>query len=112
MKKILLSICILFTFHSCKSQINDRVQVNNESKIINDYVTNKEVALKIAEAVWFSIYGEKIEKSRPFKAILKDNIWIVEGTLHERKGGVPYIKIQKDGKILKVTHGKWLLVSV
>jgi hypothetical protein len=106
MKKILLSICILFTFCSCKSQVNDSVRVNNLSNINNNYVATKEVAIKIAEAVWFSIYGEKIERSRPFKAILKDNMWIVEGTLHERKGGVPYIKIQKDGKILKVTHGK------
>ncbi|SIT22874.1 NTF2 fold immunity protein [Chryseobacterium ureilyticum] len=105
MKKKILSIFVLFIFYSCKSQINDTVKASNLSNI-NDYINTKEVALKIAEAVWLSMYGDKIERSRPFNVTLKDNIWIIEGTLHERKGGVPYIKIQKDGKILKVTHGK------
>lgn len=75
-----------------------------------DFVPDKETAIKIAEAIWFPIYGTKIYDSRPFVAKLKDNkIWIVEGTLKKEYnvGGVPYIEIQKkDCKVLKVTHGK------
>lgn len=81
--------------------------MKNENHI--DYVPNEETAIKIAEAIWYPIYGSKIENSKPYKAHMKDNtVWIVEGTLPKGiKGGVPYIEINKeDCRILKVTHGK------
>jgi hypothetical protein len=74
-----------------------------------NYVPNEETAIKIAEAIWYPIYGSKIENSKPYKAHMKDSlVWIVEGTLPKGvKGGVPYIEInKKDCKILNVTHGK------
>jgi hypothetical protein len=73
------------------------------------FVPDKETALRIAEAVWYPIYGSGINESKPFKATLKDSaIWVVEGTLKKNfKGGVPYIEIQKmDCKILQVYHTK------
>lgn len=83
------------------------------------YVPDAETAIKVAEAIWLPIYGERIYQKKPFKARLKSsNVWIVEGTLQMDSavgarsisitvGGVPYIEIQKsDCKILKVTHGK------
>lgn len=85
-----------------RSQMND---INNNEK---GYVPDTITAIKIAEAIWLPIYGEKIYISKPFKAELIDNnIWKVTGTLHTAKGGVPYIEIQKsDCKILKVYHTK------
>lgn len=78
--------------------------------IPNDgFVPDEITAVKIAEAVWLPIYGEKIYKSKPFIAkLLENEVWIVEGTLSkDMVGGVPYIEIQKaDGKILKVFHSK------
>lgn len=74
-----------------------------------NYVPNEETAIKIAEAIWYPLYGSKIENSKPYTAHMKDSlVWIVEGTLPKGvKGGVPYIEIRKkDCKILKVTHGK------
>jgi len=73
-----------------------------------DYVPDKETAIKIAEAVWLPLYGDKIYNYKPFVArLINKKTWIVEGTLHEAKGGVPYIEIQKkDCKVLKVYHGK------
>ena len=74
-----------------------------------NYVPNEETAIKIAETIWWSIYGEKIYDQKPYTvSLLKDSIWVVTGTLAENKrGGVAYIEIQKsDCKILKVTHGK------
>jgi NTF2 fold immunity protein len=78
-----------------------------------NYVPNKETAIKIAEAVWLPIYGNKIYKELPFKAtLINDSIWAVGGTLNKSSGkivvgGTAYIELQKsDGKILKVTHGK------
>lgn len=72
------------------------------------YVPNAETAIKIAEAIWLPIYGDKIYDSKPFKATLRDNeVWVVEGTLNTQRGGVPYAEIQKkDCKILKVIHTK------
>lgn len=72
------------------------------------FVPDALTAKKIAEAVWLPIYGEKILKKKPFIAKLKSGIWYVEGSLPPNlKGGVPYIEIrEKDGKILKVIHGK------
>lgn len=72
------------------------------------YVSDAATAIKIAEAVLIPIYGEKIiAAEKPFKAELKDNVWIVEGTLHSARGGVAVIEISKDdGAILRVSHGK------
>ncbi|WP_073129766.1 NTF2 fold immunity protein [Chryseolinea serpens] len=78
----------------------------NPNPEIDGYISNAETAIKIAEAVWLPIYGEGIYNKKPFKAELKDSIWVVEGTVSPDKlGGAPYLRIQKkDGKILEVTH--------
>lgn len=76
----------------------------------NDYVPNAETAIKVAEAIWLPIYGEKIYKEKPFVATLdkSSGVWTVKGTLPPKfLGGVAYILIQKsDCKILKVYHEK------
>ena len=66
-------------------------------------------AIRIAQAVWEPIYGKKhIDEKRPFKALLKDGIWHVSGSLPEGwLGGVPEADISKaTGEILQVTHGR------
>jgi hypothetical protein len=86
------------------------------------YVPDESTAIKIAEAVWFPIFGDNINNSKPFMARLQgDTLWIVTGTgpksykkviggdtiLHMFHHGVPYIEITKcDGKILIATHSK------
>ncbi len=71
----------------------------------NGVVTNEETAIKIAEVIWLSIYGDQIYKQKPFKAISHDSVWVVDGTVHEQYGGAPHIVIRKkDGKIMDVTH--------
>lgn len=75
------------------------------------FVPTAAVANKIAEAVWAPIYGrEHIEKEKPFHTVLTNNeIWIVQGSLPKgyTLGGTAYIEIsRRDGRILKVTHGK------
>ena len=75
------------------------------------FVPTADVAKKIAEAVWAPIYGkEHIEEEKPFQAVLTNNeVWVVQGSLPKRfdMGGTAYIEINKrDGRILKVTHGK------
>ena len=74
------------------------------------FVPNGETAIKIAEAIWIPIYGNKIEKRKPYIADYHEEggYWEVYGTLPENtRGGVPEIKISKtDGRILYVNHGK------
>ncbi len=84
-----------------------KLNKNNMQSI--DYVPNEETAIRIAEAIWYPIYGENIYNQKPYVVSLIDNnIWVVNGTLPEKmRGGVAYIEIQKsDCKILKVTHGR------
>jgi len=108
MKKVIYFILFIsLIILTCACSIIDNKRLNN--KTITNYVPNEEVAIKIAEAIWLPIYGEKIYDQKPYIIyLLKDSVWIVTGTLPENElGGTAYIEIQKsDGKILKVTHGK------
>lgn len=74
------------------------------------FVPDEITAIRIAEAVWIPIYGEEqINREKPFKAILKNGIWTVEGSLREgsAKGGVAVAEITKtDGRIIRVSHGE------
>ncbi len=78
-------------------------------KPIDGFVPNEATAIKIAEAIWLPIYGDKIYQEKPLKAILRDRIWFVSGTLPMKYtiGGVDEAEIsQDDGRILRVSHGK------
>jgi NTF2 fold immunity protein len=73
------------------------------------YVPDATTAIKIAVAVWEPIYGrDHIAQKKPFHATLKNGIWTVEGSLPKGwLGGVPEAEIaQKDGRILRISHGR------
>jgi hypothetical protein len=75
----------------------------------NGYVPNESTAIRIAEAVWIPIYGEKqIQGEKPFHATLRGGVWTVEGSLPAGMvGGVAIAEIsQRDGRIILVSHGK------
>lgn len=71
-------------------------------------VPDAATAIKIAEAVWFPVYGAHIESEKPFTATLVNGVWIVQGTLpKDVVGGTAYAEISKEtGCILNVTHFK------
>lgn len=105
-----ISLVSLYSFSQQKDDTKKIVKANTEKPnlVFRDLIPDELTAVKIAEAVWLPIYGQKIYNQKPFKARLKDSgTWIVEGTLHKAKGGVAYIEIQKkDCKVLKVYHEK------
>ena len=72
------------------------------------YVPDAKTAIKIAEAIWLPIYGERIYEKKPFVAKLQGEIWVIQGSLSSQMlGGVPTAEIsKKTGEILKVSHGK------
>jgi hypothetical protein len=73
------------------------------------FVPDGPTAIRIAEAVWIPIYGEKqLSTEKPFKAVLRNDTWIVTGTLPAGfRGGTAEAEISKrDGRILRVIHGQ------
>jgi len=74
------------------------------------FIPDKETAGKIAEIVLLNIYGEDIRKEMPFIITLEDNeVWFIQGrnTHYTGFGGVVYMSIcKKDGRILRISHGK------
>jgi hypothetical protein len=73
------------------------------------YVPNKDVAIKIAVAIWEPIYGaDQIAREKPYSATLDKGVWIVRGSLPEgMKGGVAVAEIKKsDSSVVRVSHGK------
>ena len=73
------------------------------------YVPDQQTAIRIAVAIWEPIYGrEHIEGEKPYRATLKDGVWIVAGSLPKGwVGGVALAEIsKKDGRILRVSHGR------
>lgn len=98
---VILLACVAFAGGDEKPKHNDRPA--------DGYVPNKDVAIKIAVAVWEPIYGaDQVAGEKPYRATLSEGVWTVEGTLPEgSKGGVAVAEIsKKDGRILRVSHGK------
>ncbi|MBZ5535620.1 MAG: hypothetical protein LAO31_06660 [Acidobacteriia bacterium] len=78
----------------------------DSSRPLQGFVPDKETAVRIAEAVWIGLYGQKgIELRKPYKAELDKGVWTVTGTcLDEGTPRVPMARISKwDGAILRVT---------
>ncbi len=72
-------------------------------------VPSRETAVRIAEAIWEPIYGEKnITRQRPMRVTLTNGIWTVRGSLPPGHcGGVALAEIRKlDGCVLRISHGR------
>jgi hypothetical protein len=100
--KLIISSILCVVFFGFAPNLKQKIFVPH-----NGFVPDERTAIKIAEAIWYPIYGDEIYDEKPFKAELNDSVWIVHGTLNYDVGGIAYIEIQKsDCKILRVTHGK------
>jgi len=72
------------------------------------FVPNAETAMKIAEAIWIPIYGDRVVNQKPYQVKLDGKNWIVQGTLQPNMvGGTAVAVIAKqDGRVLQVFHSK------
>jgi hypothetical protein len=73
------------------------------------FVPDEETAVRVAEAILAPIYGQgNIDRQKPLKAVFKDGVWTVTGTLPSGKvGGVAVIEISKaDARVNRVSHGR------
>ncbi len=106
MKQILLGILCSSLLVPVLAQEKKHSYVPKEG-----FVPDAATAMKIAEAVWTPIYGEKeIAEQKPFRATLKEDVWTVLGSFNHPpswSGGVAVAEISKTtGQILRVSHGK------
>jgi hypothetical protein len=74
-------------------------------------VPTSTLAVKLAVLYLSEVYGAPaIEQQSPLRAILRGEIWLVEGTLPDRpgtKGGVAQIELcRANGRVLGMSHGK------
>jgi len=124
--KLLFQLVLLISFTSAYSQFIKEKKIvedfiEREFKIAKanekqDYILwdkklvlpNKDVAIKVAEPILFSIYGEKnILKQKPYNVSLRENKWIITGTVHSEKGGSFLIILDaRNSKVLRVIHEK------
>lgn len=131
--KIILSLSFFtFAFSYSKAQKEQTETINNsqvfkenndlkhaESELKNALINNEilpdkvipdsQTAVDVAEIVLFNIYGkENIIQQRPYNLNLIDDYYIIEGTLPKNTLGGTFLIIinSKDGKIIKLTHGK------
>lgn len=107
--KIIFVIVVLFVVIASQGIVHAAETGGHDVKPAEGYVPDSTTAIAIAVAVWAPIYGkEKIEEKKPVKAILKDGVWQVRGSLPPgSKGGVPEAEISKDnGRIFRISHGK------
>ena len=77
-----------------------------------DIIPNKDIALKVSEAILVGAYGKEVLKQKPFQVSDSNGIWIIEGTSHCAKGkicsgGTARIEIvRKNGTVQKLIHEK------
>lgn len=121
-KKFLLPLIVCLSL--CSYGQNSRLVMGKENakqaveKALNDktykpfydtLIKDDETAIGIAEPILFKIYGKKnIISEKPYECYLIEGYWYICGTLPKGwVGGVFEIIISsKDGKVLRLTHGK------
>ena len=114
-----LTICIVGAYAIGCSPSEPRAAVPKGSDVAIDgrhhfipsagMVPDSATAVRIAEAVLVPIYGQAVvDQQRPFKAMLADSVWIVNGTIPPNHvGGVAEVELLKrDGRVLRVSHGQ------
>ncbi len=92
---------LLISLSCCEQRISNKSEKN---------ITDKEIAISIAEKKWKEVYGTStINQQKPFATEKKnDSIWIVQGTFPKPTiGGVAYAEVNvKTKKVIKYTHGE------
>ncbi|MCV2486319.1 YbbC/YhhH family protein [Flavobacterium sp. SH_e] len=120
--KILIALLLILIFSCCSHSKYGSDQAEFELKRAledpshDNFVDNKKVlikdnqtAIKIAEPILFSIYGEdEIKHQKPYEVNLINNHYVINGTLlWGEQGGTFLIIIDaRNAKVLKITHSK------
>ncbi len=100
-----LSFLLLNGLYSAESKLKD---AKEQPSAQIDLRLNEKTAIKIAELILVSVYGETVLTQRPWKVTDNGNCFTILGTFHGKGlGGVAEIQINKsDARVIKCTHGK------
>jgi hypothetical protein len=113
----LLFIILSINFFGCNEN-KQKIRLLNYSKSIvlpGHVVPDTSTAVKIAELLWLSHYGEYVIKERPYEVTLEfgiDTIWHIRGIAYfsdDKRlfsfGSLAYISIRsRDCKIIEMNH--------
>ena len=94
---------------NAKEAVRKAIADKDYKPFYDTLITDKQTAIAVAEPILFKIYGKKnIVDERPYECYLIDGYWYISGTLPKGwTGGVFEIIVSsKDGRIIKLTHGK------
>ena len=70
-------------------------------------VSDKETAIRIAEAILFPVYGENaIRGQRPYQVTLNDGKWAVDGTVRPGfvGGSFHVVILQRDARVVEIGY--------
>lgn len=104
---IMKRLCYLLAVMACSFAGNIGAQSNIQPQ--SGLVPTEETAVAIAIAVFTPIFGaDRIKEQQPFHATLRSGVWHVSGSLPPgTRGGTAEAAIErKDGRILRVWHGR------
>ena len=121
--KIIFNLLSVLFIFSCSKNPEIFKENNNlkhaESELKNTLIKNavlpdkviqdSQTAVDVAENTLFNIYGkENIIQQRPYDVNFTENHYVINGTLPQKMKGGTFLIIlnSKDGKIIKLTHGK------
>ena len=121
--KIIFNLLSVLFIFSCSKNPEIFKENNNlkhaESELKNTLIKNavlpdkviqdSQTAVDVAENTLFNIYGkENIIQQRPYDVNFTENHYVINGTLPQNMKGGTFLIIlnSKDGKIIKLTHGK------
>lgn len=75
--------------------VDEKLKVNLFSGV------SAQMAARIAESIWFSLYGDTIIEMRPIQVFKEKKRWLVKASRQYGNKGIPYIEIdQKDGTVV------------
>jgi hypothetical protein len=94
---------------SAKRAIKNAMADDSGRSYSDTLIKNSESAISIAETILASVYGKAVINSeKPFECYLIDGYWYLRGTLPKNYTGAVFEMIMsaKDGRVVKLTHGK------
>ena len=89
-------------------EIDKRIEKEKTTSLIDTLLKTKEDAIEYAEPILFNAFGKsQVLNEKPYTTVFDKGIWVIKGTLKRKKGGTFLITLNaKDGKVIKLTHGK------
>lgn len=110
-------IIIIIFFHFRKNDEVLKFSMSEYEEYIDDFsvdmcveeIHTSEEAKEVAKEIWIETYGKSVLWNIPYIVSYDEYncVWLVEGTFNGwGEGGVPYLLIKDDGRIIAVWHTK------